>query len=161
MAIDLAKMKENLPALEGFSIRLAQDDVSWGQWSSAMALGFEVPPSYDFFLDGWHNLLRHVDPETTLAYTGWMNDKPVATSLLFLSAGVAGIYSVATIPEARRKGIGALITQYPLLQARSMGYQIGILQSSEMGLSVYRSLGFKEYCKISMYRWQPERENAG
>ena len=126
-----------------------------------MALGFEVPPSYDFFLDGWHNLLRHVDPETTLAYTGWMNDKPVATSLLFLSAGVAGIYSVATIPEARRKGIGALITQYPLLQARSMGYQIGILQSSEMGLSVYRSLGFKEYCKISMYRWQPERENAG
>jgi GNAT superfamily N-acetyltransferase len=154
MAVDLAKLNESLPFPEGLSFQLAQDDASWQQWSNTMALGFEIPSSADFVVAAWRNLLRLADPETTLAYIGRLNDKPVAISLLFLAAGVAGIYSVATIPEARRKGIGALITQYPLRQARSMGYHFGILQSSEMGLNVYRSLGFQEYCKINVYRWR-------
>jgi len=86
-----------------------------------------------------------------------LDNKPVATSLLFLAAGVAGIYAVSTIPEARRKGIGAFMTQYPLVQARSKGYKIGVLQSSKVGVGVYRSLGFQEYCKISEYLWSPEQ----
>jgi GNAT superfamily N-acetyltransferase len=155
MAVDLAKLNESLPAPDGLSFQLAQDDASWRQWSSTKALGFETPYSADFVVNAWHNLLRLGDPEIMLAYIGWLNDKPVATSLLFLAAGVAGIYSVATIPEARRKGIGALMTLYPLRQARSMGYHLGILQSSDAGLSVYRSLGFQEYCKINIYLWQP------
>lgn len=160
MVVDLAMLNKSLPVLEGLSIQHAQEDASWRQWSNAMAIGFEVPASADFFVNAWHNLLCLADPDTILAYTGWMDGKPVATSLLFLAAGVAGIYSVATIPEARRKGIGAWMTLHPLCQARSMGYQIGILQSSAMGLSVYSSLGFQEYCKINMYRW-PKRGNAG
>ena len=160
MAVDLAKLKESLPAPAGLSIQLAQDDASWHQWSSTMALGFEIPSSADFIVDAWFNLLRLANPETTLAYIGWLNGKPVATSLLFLAADVAGIYAVATIPEARRKGIGAWMTLYPLRQARFMGYKTGILQASEMGLSVYRSLGFQEYCKINGYLWRPESETA-
>jgi hypothetical protein len=46
------------------------------------------------------------------------------------------------LPEVRRKGVGAQVTRYPLMQARGMGYKVGVLQASEMGYSVYRSLGF-------------------
>ena len=161
MAVELANLKESLPAPTGFSIQLAEDDVAWQDWSRAMAAGFEAPATADYVVKAWHDLLSQADPETTLAYTGWLNHRPVATSLLFLAAGVAGIYAVATIPEARRKGIGALISQYPLMRARAMGYKVGVLQSSEMGLGVYRSLGFQEYCEIVSYRWQPERTSAG
>ena len=31
----------------------------------------------------------------------------------------------------------------------------GVLGSSEMGYSVYRKLGFVEYCRIGLYEWRP------
>lgn len=157
MAVELAKLNQDLPAPQGFNIQLARDDASWWEWSVTMAAGFEAPVPDDFRAQAWHNLLLHADPQTMLAYTGLLNGKPVATSLLFLAAGVAGVYAVATIPEARRKGIGAHMTAQPLLQARARGYQVGVLEASEMGNNVYRSLGFEEYCRILSWRWAPEQ----
>jgi GNAT superfamily N-acetyltransferase len=156
MAVHLAEIEESQSMPEGLSIHLAQDDASWLEWSGAMAAGFEIPASADFVVETWHDLLRKADHDTVQAFTGRLKGKPVATSLLFLAGGVAGIYSVGTIPDARGKGIGRTMAQHALYQARSLGYDIGVLQASEMGFNVYRSLGFLEVCRISSYRWRPE-----
>jgi len=120
MTVDLASVNTNLPAPPGLSITLAQDESARQEWIELMAKGFEVPLPHDRMINGWLNLFRHADPQTTFTYTGWLNDRPVATSLLFLAAGVAGIYAVCTIPEARRAGMGAWITLHALLQARTI-----------------------------------------
>lgn len=156
MAVELGRLNDALPKIDDFSIRLAQGDTDIKQWSITMQTGFEIPSPNDLIVKAWWNVLHETDSKIMLAYTGFLDDKPVATSLLFLGAGVAGIYAVATIPEARRKGIGAWMTLHPLLQARSSGYKIGVLFASPMGLGVYRSLGFQEYCKIASYRWASE-----
>jgi len=153
MAVDLENLNEHPSMPNGFTIQQVKDNGALKQWSQVCATGFGMP---DFAGEGFYDFMCHVDKDTVRAYIGWLNGKPVATSLLYLAAGVAGIYNVATVPEARRKGIGARMTDLPLLEVRAMGYKVGILHGSEMGAGVYRSIGFQEYCKIGQYIWSPQ-----
>jgi len=155
MAVDLAKLQEDLPMPGGLTVQRVTDDETLKQWSRVFALGFGMP---DFAATTFYEFMRHVDPDTNLAYLGWQHGQPVATSLMILAAGVAGIYNVVTIPEARRQGIGAVMTQAPLRDARDRNYKVGILHASEMGVDVYRSLGFQEYCTIGQYGWSPQQK---
>jgi predicted N-acetyltransferase YhbS len=75
---------------------------------------------------------------------------------LFLGAGVAGIYNVATLAEARGQGIGAALTLRPLHEAREMGYRAAVLQSSEMGYQVYQRLGFRKLCMMDHFYCKAE-----
>ena len=52
---------------------------------------------------------------------------------VFLGAGVAGIYDVGTLPERRRRGIGAAITRAAIADAAASGYRMAILHSSTLG----------------------------
>lgn len=155
MAVKLAGWKADMPAPAGLRVQRVEDHAALELWCRITCAGFELP---DFVAEAFHDLLGHVEPGRIRAYLGWQGDRPVATSLLFLAAGVAGIYNVATIPEARRQGIGAVMTTVPLGEAQAMGVQAGILHASEMGAGVYRSLGFQEYCKIGQYIWAPESD---
>ena len=83
-------------------------------------------------------------------HVGWLGDEPVATSTLFLGAG---IYFVLTRREARRRGIGAALTLVGLKAARNLGYEIGVLGASPIGVPFYEELGFREYCRIAVYEW--------
>ena len=78
----------------------------------------------------------------------------MGTSKLFLGGGVAGIHAVTTVPEFRGRGIGTAMTLSPLTDARRKGYEIGVLLSSEMAVGIYRSLGFQDYGRGSIYLWQ-------
>ncbi|QBD82040.1 GNAT family N-acetyltransferase [Ktedonosporobacter rubrisoli] len=84
-------------------------------------------------------------------YLGWQDGVPVAMGSLFLHAGVAGIYGIATIPEARRKGYGTIMTQHILHEIRKLGYRIAVLSPTEMSENIYRRLGFQDYCTIRHY----------
>ena len=161
MAMDLLHFNGALPAPPGLVIERVNAIETLQKWCHALVVGFCMP---DFvsnpFLDLYSSLGFGAHPPL-LNYIGWLNGKPVGTSSLFLGAGVAGIYSVGTVPDARRKGIGAAMTLRPLCEARAMGYRVGILQATNMGDSVYRKLGFQEYCKLGNYVWASEQASHG
>jgi GNAT superfamily N-acetyltransferase len=153
MAADLNSVPDNLPrsAPIGLKIIPVTDLETLKDWNRVSDIGFGIPNTNNEFLT---ELLAEItfDPPWR-TYLGLLNDRPVATSQLFLSAGVAGIYNVTCLPEARNRGIGAAITLAPLLEARDMGYRISILQASGLGAKVYRRLGFKEYGHLNQYLW--------
>ncbi|GIF09755.1 GNAT family N-acetyltransferase [Actinoplanes siamensis] len=68
---------------------------------------------------------------------------PVATSLGFLVDGLVGVYNVATVPAARRRGYGRLATRVVLRDAFAAGADGAYLVSSEEGLPLYASMGFQ------------------
>jgi GNAT superfamily N-acetyltransferase len=73
----------------------------------------------------------------------------IATSELFVSHGVAGIYWVSTVEQHRGQGIGAALTAAALRAGRDCGLRVATLQASGLGQPVYRRLGFKT---VSQYR---------
>jgi GNAT superfamily N-acetyltransferase len=151
MAADLRSLRGDLPPLPGLCIEPVTEPGILRQWCHTCVAGFELPT---FVSDALFAFFSHLgfDAQFPLRnYIGCLNGTPVATSTLFLGAGVAGIYNVAVVPDARRNGIGAAMTCRLLQDARATGYQVGILHATTMGTSVYRNLGFEEHCKLSQY----------
>jgi ribosomal protein S18 acetylase RimI-like enzyme len=77
--------------------------------------------------------------------------KPAATSMVFFGGGIAWIDDVAVAPEARRRGLGAALVGSVMNLARESGYRVGVLCSSEMGVGLYKKLGFSEYGNWTTY----------
>lgn len=157
MAIDLLEMNEDVPSPDGLEIIEVQDHDTLKTWCHVTSVGFGIPEHGEPALVEWFETdIKYQQP--LAFYLGLLGGKPVATSMYFLGKGVAGIYFVATLPEARNRGIGFAITQKPLLVVREMGYRAGILHASKMGEPVYMKMGFKEYCKVQSYTWLPKTE---
>jgi ribosomal protein S18 acetylase RimI-like enzyme len=56
----------------------------------------------------------------------------------------AGIYMVATAPEARGRGLASEVVRGLLAGARARGKVASVLQSTPQGVGVYRRLGYRE-----------------
>jgi GNAT superfamily N-acetyltransferase len=149
MACDLFKMNEVVTTSPAFTIECVRDSAMLRQWVQVAIGGFGLPETcngtcFNLFADlGFDLPLRN--------YVGFLNGVPVVCSQLFLGAGVAGIYWVATVPEARQRGLGTAITLAPLLEARDMGYTLGILHPSKIGYGVYQRIGFQELCTMDHF----------
>jgi predicted GNAT family acetyltransferase len=149
MAVDLNEINESSDPADGFEIRSVDDEESLRTWVKVFINGFDLPPDWESLtFDLWMQLGLNFPIRN---YLGYVEGKPVSTSSVFHGSGVAGIYCVTTVPEARGKGAGAALTLKPLLEAREMGYRIGILQSSNMGFNVYKNLGFTHLCQIENF----------
>lgn len=76
------------------------------------------------------------------AFNAYVDGVPAATSALITSDEIAGIYNVATLPEFRRRGLGAAVTAAALAEGVKRGCTVGALQPSDVGRPVYARLGF-------------------
>ena len=149
MAIDLQALPESASIPQGLEIRIVEDETSMRAWAHVFTLGYGMPPDWEnMIFDVWFRLGLDFPVRN---YLGYLDGKPVSTSTVFYGAGVAGIYDVATLPEARGRGLGSALTLAPLLDAQQAGYRIGTLQSSEMGFGVYKHMGFQHLCQIENF----------
>jgi GNAT superfamily N-acetyltransferase len=155
MAVDLSLLPAGVLTYPGLRIVSVDGEHVLKQWIRVASIGFRIDERFekvwfDFFADA-------IFDARFQTYLALLDGKPVGTSQLFLSEGVAGIYNVTCIPEARGQGVGSATTLAPLLEARQMGYQIGVLQASQKGYNVYRRLGFQDFGKLSIYLWENDR----
>jgi GNAT superfamily N-acetyltransferase len=76
-------------------------------------------------------------------FSGLADGAVVATSMLVETAGVAGIYWVATLEERRGRGYGEALTWAAVARGRENGCALASLQASALGRPVYARMGFE------------------
>ncbi len=151
MAILLADLPERTPTPTDFHIQPVDDLQLIRAWVKVLTVSNNIPDAVRPALIDLE-IQRGIDgPLSPRRYLGYWRGEPVAASACHMDAGVAGLYAVGTLPEARGNGIGAAMSLKPLLDARDNDYKVGILQASGMGEPVYRRLGFKTYCEYRIF----------
>jgi GNAT superfamily N-acetyltransferase len=156
MGVALARLPSTLPLPEGVRIERVRERTALEQWARTAHAGFGASVEADAPFVAAVSRDTLAGAPAAEYYLALLDGEPVASSALTLAAGVAGIFSVATLEGARRRGIGAAVTMAPLLAARDRGYAVGVLQASEMGYSVYARMGFTEQFRYRSFYWKPE-----
>ena len=149
MSVDLHRLNETVPIPDGVEIATVNDEKGVRDCAQVQVHGYGFPPdSEEIAID----FVAGLGLDTPYrGYVAYSEGKPVSTAGVFFGEEVAGIYSVTTLKEERGKGIGAAVTLAPLLEARTMGYRVAILQSSKLGLPVYQRLGFQLDSRVGWF----------
>lgn len=138
---------EDLPPLEappGAQLLVVASAVEAEAALEVMMAGFGIPMGVrPWLLDLFTSVTR--DPSSPLRMViANLNGRPVATALRGVFGDTAVIYNVATLPDARGRGLGRFVTLAAMHDAAANGARRAVLESSEMGRNVYRRLGFRE-----------------
>jgi hypothetical protein len=123
---------------DGFEVERVVDRSGVETFRDVAARGFEMPPEV---------LERLITADTIsepsiVALIGSVDGVAVSTALACVSGTTVGIYNVATPEVYRRRGYGEAITWAAIEAGAMLGADHAALQASELGASVYRSMGF-------------------
>ena len=78
------------------------------------------------------------------AFVAYVDDAPAACAMTLVSHGVAGVFYVATVENARRRGLGDALTRMAARAGFALGARAAWLGASEMGADLYRRIGFSD-----------------
>jgi ribosomal protein S18 acetylase RimI-like enzyme len=78
------------------------------------------------------------------AFVAFLDGAPVSCAMTLVSHGVAGVFYVATVERARRRGLGDALTRAAAHAGFQLGARAAWLGASEMGAGLYRRIGFSD-----------------
>lgn len=139
---------------DGHDIRRVTDQAGMEDHIRTLARGFGMPEEF----------LREILPEDTwlqpgnAVYVGYTDGEPVTTGFGVRTGTTIGVYNISTIESARRRGLGAAITERVGADGAAAGCDVAILQASPMGQPVYERIGYRTVVEYDGYT---EPEAAG
>jgi GNAT superfamily N-acetyltransferase len=89
--------------------------------------------------------LTRAPPQRVWRFGAWLEGRFVGHAILNLTAGplgVAGLYNIGVVSQARGQGIGTALTVAACRLARELGVQHALLNATPLGERVYRRVGF-------------------
>lgn len=96
-------------------------------------------------------LLRGADLSAFHLLVARLDGESVSTVVAFDHDGDCGIYDVATLEQARNRGLATALTALQLHDAITRGCRTASVQSTPMAESVYAAVGFRDLGRILEY----------
>ena len=151
MALDLHLLRQDLDAAEGLAIDRVSDGEKLRTWVDIVAHSFDLPNEVGSVLFDVYGRAGFGREVPWRLFLGSLHAEPVGASQLHMEPEVAGIYHLATIPEARGRGVGTAMTLAALCEAHALGLRTAVLRAARVAVGLYRGLGFEEYCRFGRY----------
>jgi GNAT superfamily N-acetyltransferase len=139
------------PPPPGIAIERVGDEAGLERWRDVQRQGLALDPVR---AEAWWTAHRRPGFGENLPLVNWvatLDGRPVSAAALFDAAGVAGIYNVVTVPDARGRGIGRAVTSTAIAEGARRGRRLAVLGSSDLGLPMYRRVGFREVSRLRSY----------
>jgi ribosomal protein S18 acetylase RimI-like enzyme len=143
MAADLASLNLDSPPPPGLIVKPVADEAALADWLRVVGISFQYPePVQNVLLDA-HRRAGFGPALPWRLYAGLLEGEVVAAARIFLSGGAAVVSHVATLPQARRRGIGTAMALGALREAQRSGCSVAVLHAAETALGIYRRMGLR------------------
>lgn len=103
------------------------------------------------FPGDFERAFHSLPPQPAYLYLATADGVPACTLLTYEEEGECGIYLVATLPEARGRGLATALMSHALLEARDRGCTTTSLQATTRGRPVYERLGYRDIGAVHMW----------
>jgi GNAT superfamily N-acetyltransferase len=135
MWLDLQSPQTDRPQPDGLRIEALEAAPTW-----------QAPqlPYYDQAEAALDHAIATLHPRRLWHFVASLAGEVVGHSTLFVTSGplgVAGIYNVGVVPDARNRGVGKAVTAAACRQAQLVGCRHALLNAT--GERMYRQLGFE------------------
>lgn len=113
-------------------------------WKALVCTIFAVPPEWR---EGFDTYVRAYVSRGARCYLAYIDDRPVGTCSLLSLDRSGGIFTVGTLEEYRRRGIGSALTVHALSSSVKEGNTLHLLyvEKGEYAEHLYRRIGFETH----------------
>jgi GNAT superfamily N-acetyltransferase len=127
-------------------------------WTRVLMRGYGLPEGFqDAVQEMFARVSRH---DGSRFYQAYSHDSPVGSCLLFWFNDTATIYTVATVPEFKRKGVATALINRAIADTSKFGCNMLYLlveRGSETE-RLYEKLGFVRVFVRRLYEFHPEKQ---
>lgn len=140
--------------LEGFP----EPDLSGIEWTDQGDLeqaGLLNDHAYGYE-DGTWLLGTGRDPQGVITYVAFLEGEPASTVAARQGEGDCSIWSVATEPAARGRGLASRLMRRALWDGLQAGCGTTTLQATQVGAPVYAALGYRDFGCFQMWEYRDD-----
>jgi GNAT superfamily N-acetyltransferase len=140
MGAELPQLAREMSRFPGLTVDRVTTAMELGEWLDIWTETSEEPRKprgllYESLGFGSRSPLHH--------YIARIDGQPAGVVELFLGQRGAGLYSLAVAPAFRGRGIGTALVLTPLLVARTLGYDAGVVRPPGDTRLMFEHLGFE------------------
>jgi N-acetylglutamate synthase len=143
----LAPIPTSVPAPADLVIERAVDEAGLERHIQALFNGYGIPDTFARPIMTSAMLAN----ESLAIYTGLLESAPVVSGFGVRTGTTIGIYNIATVPAARRRGFGEAMTARIAADGAANGCDLAILQASTMGFPIYSRMGYRTVVEYDSY----------
>lgn len=140
LAARLSGLAREISRFPGLTVERVLADAELTEW---LAVRQAVAPEAGPFRHDVYRALAQGGRAALHFYLARVDGQPAGCAQLFLGQRAAGLYSVGVPTPFRGRGIGTALVLTPLLVARTLGYDLGVVQPPDDSVQMYEHLGFE------------------